>query len=221
VTTLVRPAIYADQPWGSRRLVPGVLPGFVVLAVWAVSWLTRWLRERGTRPAIRYPVVGILALALLLPAAKTTFGIEHQDGGPLGTRLVAVGLADKVTYGGEIAAVQHLCAEIPADSSVLFVVRQTGGQLAEVVRGMCGDPAAVVSHPTRLRVRELIAGIQRAGRRPVLLGPSGYSLRKWKLGSSPVQVMNLYTRSDAHELVRPPLTTDQLTITVWMMEFAR
>jgi hypothetical protein len=220
VTTLLRPAIYADQPWGSRRLVPGVLPGFVVLAVWAVSWLTRWLRERGTRPEIRYPVVGILALALLLPAAKTTFGIAHQDGGPLGTRLVATGLADKVTYGGEIAAVQHLCAEIPADSSVLFLVRRTAGQFAQVVRGMCGDPAAVVVQPTTGRVRRLIADIQRAGRRPVLLSAYEGSFRKFGPGP-PVQVVDLQTRADAHELVKPPLTTDPLTISVWMMEFAR
>ena len=32
------PAITPDQPWASRRLVPAVLPGFILLAVWALSW---------------------------------------------------------------------------------------------------------------------------------------------------------------------------------------
>ena len=36
VTTLYRPSITPDQPWASRRLVPAVLPGFILLAVWAL-----------------------------------------------------------------------------------------------------------------------------------------------------------------------------------------
>ena len=39
VTSLYRPAIVPDQPWASRRLVPAVLPGFIVLAVWGSGWL--------------------------------------------------------------------------------------------------------------------------------------------------------------------------------------
>src|SRR5262245_42929963 len=47
VTVLARPAIVPNQPWASRRLVPGVLPGLILLAVWAVAWLAGWLRQRG------------------------------------------------------------------------------------------------------------------------------------------------------------------------------
>ena len=50
VITLYRPAIVPDQPWASRRLVPAVLPGFILLAVWTVRWLGGWLREQGLRP---------------------------------------------------------------------------------------------------------------------------------------------------------------------------
>ena len=35
VTVLYRPAIVPHQPWASRRLVPGVLPGLILLSVWA------------------------------------------------------------------------------------------------------------------------------------------------------------------------------------------
>src|SRR5262249_10072265 len=47
VTVLYRPAIVPSQPWASRRLVPGVLPGLILLAVWAVAWMAGWLRQRG------------------------------------------------------------------------------------------------------------------------------------------------------------------------------
>jgi hypothetical protein len=48
VTTLLRPAITPDQPWASRRLVPGVLPGFILLSVWAIAWLAGVIRRRGS-----------------------------------------------------------------------------------------------------------------------------------------------------------------------------
>ena len=51
VTFLYQPAITPDQPWASRRLVPAVLPGFVLLAVWASARLVSWLGEHG------YPAV--------------------------------------------------------------------------------------------------------------------------------------------------------------------
>jgi len=223
VSTLLRPAIYPDQPWASRRLVPGVLPGFIVLAVWAASWLTGWMRERGWQPLARYAVVGVLALALVVPATRTTFGLRLRSGGPVGVHLAVTGLADKVTYGGEVAAVRHLCASIPKGSSVLFVNGVTAAETAQVVRGMCGDPAAIVEWPTRARIRALIADIQRVGRRPVLLSGGRRSLLSYRQspGQNPVRVMYLYTRTDAHELVKPPYGTDPDTFIIWMLEFPR
>jgi len=223
VATLLRPSIWPDQPWGSRRLVPGVLPGFIVLALWGSSWLVGRLRERGGGPVVggtvlRGSVVAILAAALIIPAVKTTFGIAHRPGGPLGIRIVAVGLADHVTYAGEVAAVDHLCAAIPANSSVLFVDRKTGSELAQVVRGMCGDPTSIVVNPDRQRVLELIADIQRVGRRPVLLAGTPADLLG--LGHA-VHVMNLTSRIDGRVLERPPLHTHAAHFHVWMSEFAQ
>jgi hypothetical protein len=218
VATLLRPSITPDQPWASRRLVPGVLPGFIVLALWAASWLVSWLRQRGTGPVLRGGVVAVLAAALIIPAAKTTFGLEHRNGGPLGIRIVAVGLADKVTFNGEVAAVHDLCAAIPANSSVVFISRGAGNELAQVVRGMCGVPAALAVHPDQQRVQELIADIQRVGRRPVLLASSPSALVGF--GHS-VQVMTLRSRNNAHNLVTPPLNTPQFELNIWMSEFSQ
>ena len=219
VSTLLRPSITPDQPWASRRLVPGVLPGFILLAIWATSWFIGWLRQRGAGPVVRGAVVAVLAAALILPAAKTSFGLTDRQGGPLGIRIAAVGYADKVTYKGEIAAVDNLCAAIPAHSSVLFVSQQLGREMAQVVRGMCGDPAAVVVQHGRKTVQELIADIQRAGRRPVLLASSAADLLGY--GSQPRQVMNLHTQADPHDLVTPPLNTRKLKMGIWMSELSR
>ena len=92
VTTLYRPAIVPDQPWASRRLVPAVLPGFILLAVWAAAWLHEWLRERGYGRGARTAAVAVCAAALVLPAVRTTV-IGIRDGGPLGLRPAAAGLA--------------------------------------------------------------------------------------------------------------------------------
>ena len=151
VTFLYRPAITPDQPWASRRLVPAVLPGFILLAVWASSWLVGWLNEHGYAGV---PSVGsgiVLAAALVLPPSMTTFGLGVKTGGPLGITLTADGLAFKTTYGGELGAVDGLCAAIPEDSSVVIVDGPVADRFTEIVRGMCGDPAVRVTPSGRPR----------------------------------------------------------------------
>jgi len=216
VVTLLRPAITPDQPWASRRLVPGVLPGFILLAVWASAWCMRWLRSHGAVGAVRGSLVVVLAALLVLPALRTSFGLAHKPGGPAGIRVVATGLAVKRTYQGEIAAVDRLCAALPADASVVFVTAGTGNQLAQVVRGMCGLPTATMQRADPAALREVVAGIRAAGRAPVLLAATRAELGQ--PGGRVRQVMNLRGREDTHTLTKPPLHTDPLKITVWMSE---
>ena len=47
VTVLWAPNTVPDQPWASRVLVPLVLPGFVLCAIWVAAWLDHRARERG------------------------------------------------------------------------------------------------------------------------------------------------------------------------------
>ena len=83
-------------------------------------------------------------VALVFPAAMTTFGLGVKSGSQ-GFRLTADGLADKRTYFGEIAAVDKVCAAIPADSSVLIIGRTMMQQIGQAVRGMCGVPIGGVT----------------------------------------------------------------------------
>ncbi len=219
--TLLRPAVLPDQPWASRRLVPGVLPGFIVLALWAVCWLAGCLRGRGIGPVVagtaaRGTVVAVLAAALVLPAAKTSFGFTIERGGSAGVRIGAVGLADKRTFQGEIAAVEGMCAAIPPDASVVILYRSLANQMAEVVRGMCGVPTGTVAGGPQRHLRAVVAGIRRSGRRPVLLALSRAELARY--GGTISRILVLQTRVDEHALTRPPTDTIGFRFVVWMSQ---
>jgi hypothetical protein len=216
LSTLYRPAITPDQPWASRRLVPAVLPGLILLAVWAVREALGWVRRRGIGLTLQGALVGCCVVALVLPATITTFGLNLHTSGPGGVRLTANGLALKKTYYGEIPAVHHMCAELPRNGSVLFVdanETKAGNQLLEVVRGMCGVPAAMVVLPQTCRIRQLRRHVRLAGRQPVLL--SGYQRALDPFGPSR-QIMDLRTALDGETLTQPPTGTTPFNLLLWM-----
>jgi hypothetical protein len=216
VTTLYRPSITPDQPWASRRLVPVVLPGFILLAVWGSSWLGGRLRQMRLERVL-YAGLGCCCVALLvLPGTITTFGLKARSGGPVGIKVVAHGLSLTRTYQGEIQAVDSLCAAIPRDSSVVFLVGVTANWLPEVVRGMCGDPTAVALNASPATVDAVMRGIEQAGRRPVIL--AGVRSRLAVYGGQQKLIMRLRTDMDPSTLTRPPLTNWPVSLDVWMLE---
>jgi hypothetical protein len=222
VATLYQPSITPDQPWASRRLVPAALPGFVVFAIWACGWLGAWLRRTGTARVVRSGVMACLVVALVLPAAITTFGLRVASGGPIRIRLTADGLADKRTYEGEIAAVDRMCAAIPRDASVVFIGGSDGGgasRLTQVVRGMCGVPTAEVGSARLAAVEQVVAGIERVRRRPVLVADSRSRLAPY--GGPIRQVMRLRSTQDENALTAPPTHTLPFPVNLWMSEPAR
>jgi hypothetical protein len=228
VTTLYRPAIVPDQPWASRRLVPAVLPGFIVLATWACAWLTGWVRRQDRIPArLRGRAAGgalaaVLAVAMVVPAVITTFGLLHEPGGPATSKNAVVGtkagLAFQRTYGGEIPAVDGMCAAIPKNASVVFLGTRIANNIAQNVRGMCGVPVAILPGSQPTAVRAVTAGIRSAGRVPVLL--AGKKAQVSAYGPAR-QIMNLHSMEDSHTLTSPPTTTWKLTFRVWMSEPTR
>jgi hypothetical protein len=216
VTVLYRPAIYPDQPWASRRLVPAVLPGLILLAVWGSSWLVGWVRQHGQHRVAGGALAAFCAALLLVPPAVTTFGLGIRVGGPLGVRAVAHGLAVKRTYSGEITAVNRLCAAIPPDSSVVVIGKRAGHQMPQVIRGMCGYPVAVVLYPQVSSMKEVVRGIVQAGRRPVVLARTPAELAPY--GGTATQIMALRSRQDPRTLAVPPRATKGWNPELWMTE---
>jgi len=210
------PDIVPDQPWASRRLVVLALPGLILCALWAASWLGRRARDRGAR-ALTAGVAGLFCVAaMLVPTVATTFGlgVTHSGSGG-GLRVVTQeGMALKRIGAGQSAAISGLCARIPRNASVVIVDWPTATEFAQVVRGMCGVPTAWMSRQPAAAVQTVTASIAQAGRQPVLLAASARHLAAF--GGSPEQVLSLTTNGDPHELTQLPTTPQQVTYQVWM-----
>ena len=216
VTVLWRPGIIADQPWASRRLVPVVLPGLILAAVWASAWIKERGRLLGASHLAGSVVAVCCVLALLIPGAVTTFGVGTTKTKSGSTRLTAHGLALKRTGAGEEKAVRELCGNIGPNASVIIVDSLTADRFSQVIRSMCATPTARMDSPTAASVAADVAGIERAGRRPVLLAGQQPQLAAY--GGSAREVLNLLTTQDAHELTSPPSRTWLIHFVIWMSE---
>jgi hypothetical protein len=239
VLFLSRPGITPDQPWASRRLVPVVLPGFIVLAVWAVAWVHGKIR-RGEVP-------GASRVALLGP--RPGAGNTGAGNGAWSRRLTAAGVASacavlllvpgalgargtalKRTYTSQVAAVYGLCARVPGDASVLIVDGPMADRWAETVRGMCDVPVARFrdnAHPSRYPeaptalVTGAIASIERTGRRPVLLAASRKELAPFAGTGTITHAVNVTATQDGRYLLSKPDDIAPETLTAWMWEPSR
>jgi hypothetical protein len=205
VTVLYRPAVSPDQPWASRRLVPFVLPGLILGAIWAAAWLKGQAAQLGRTRATAITIATCCAASLLIPTALTTLDISVTKT----SGVDAHGMAFRKIGTGELTAVARLCRSIPLGASVVILDQLTADRFAQVVRGMCNTPTAILSHPSALST--VVQGIEKTGRRPVLLAES-----KDELPGTPKQVVDLLTTQEAHNLTAPPTRTWLIHYTVWM-----
>ena len=135
VTVLWRPAVAPDQPWASLRLVPFVLPGLILAAIWAATWLKDQAAQLG-RPRLTEGIVATCCVAsLVIPTALTTLdlGVTKQNG------LTAHGMAVRKIGVGELTAINGLCAAIGPNASVVILDSVTADRFAQVIRGICGS----------------------------------------------------------------------------------
>ncbi|HTU77018.1 MAG TPA: hypothetical protein VMG38_26200 [Trebonia sp.] len=226
VLFLYRPGITPDQPWASRRLVPMVLPGFIILSLWALAWACGKIR-RGEVPwasrlaalsgsrrgLIAAGVASVCALLLLVPTAA-------------GAR----GAALKRTYVGQVGAVYNLCDQIPSNASVLIIDGPLADRMSEVVRGMCNVPVARFpdntnvyqdpAAPTAL-VANAIASIERTGRTPVLLAGNTTELAPFTSKGTVTHAVNLKSTMDGRYLLTKPYNITKEDLSIWMWEPTR
>jgi hypothetical protein len=212
---LWQPDIVPDQPWASRRLVVVVLPGLIIGALWAASWLAVRARSRGAS-RVTATVVGLFcSAAMLVPTVSTTFGagLSHR-GRSGGLQPVAQGMALQRTGAGQILAVDQLCAQMPRNASVIVVDSTAAQQFMQVVRGMCGVPTASMAGQPAASVDFVVRAISAAGRQPVLLAST--SSRLTRFGGSPIRVLDLATTGDPHELIQLPTAPTRVHYVLWM-----
>jgi hypothetical protein len=191
-----------------------VLPGLILLALWACSRLKLRAAELGAGRATASAVGVCCVLAMAVPAFVTSFDPGVTSGaGTTSRQVVLRGTAVSATGGGEISAMSQLCSAIGPNASVLFTDSATANAFEPAVRGICGDPAASAFGGS-LAVGQLMSSIDRTGRRPVLLGSS--RSRLVSSGVVPRLVVDLGTWQDAQVLTGPPAGTWPVTYTVWM-----
>jgi hypothetical protein len=232
---LLRPAITPHQPYASRRLVPAVLPGLVLLAVWLSAWLAKRSQvvhlvnvPRYLERSPRLFVIACCAGAIFLPPMIGNFGLGLKSGGPVGVMPYSDGLAFQRAYVGEVAAVEQICQAIPPNASVLIADYTLNQQFAQDIRGTCNVPVAGVewvnpsaNNPpgTSIATATVLAdvrAVERAGRRPIVLAPTAAWLSR--LGKGTVRhVMTAETSIDEHVIFGTPRNTlpEQFTVYSW------
>jgi hypothetical protein len=217
VTVLWRPAISPEQPWASRRLVPFVLPGLILGAIWASAWLRDLAGQHGRARATSGVVASCCAASLLIPATLTNLDLgSSPNASGSGTHLTANGMAFRRIGPGQVAAVDGLCTAIGPDASVVILDSLTADRFAQVTRGLCDTPTAIVDHPAAKTVGAVLSGIERAGRRPVLMARDQSQLAPY--GGGPRQVVSLATTQEAHDLTTPATSTWPILYTVWLSD---
>ena len=209
------PDTVPDQPWASRELVPLVLPGFILGAIWVSAWLAGRARNRGSATVAVSVAAACFAVALAVPTAITTFGITVIRSGPLHVvTSSASGLALMRTGRGQILALDKLCGAMSSNMSVVLLDRAAADEFAQVIRGMCGVPAAVMAGQPSSKVRSVVFAIERQGRQPALLSTDAGELIAY--GIAPGKVVGFSSTQDAHDLTQPPTTTWQISYNLWM-----
>ena len=220
---LWNPSVVPWQPLGSHRLVPVVLPGLLLFAVWVSSRFTSWASALGAARTVVVLVGTCCVLALAIPplvttlnpglSAKPSVGPSSSGLSRLISRVQLRGAGASATYAGSVSAAAALCTAIGPSASVLFVNASTAALYAPIVRDLCGQPAALVVPSSPAVLREAARSISQIGRRPVVLGPSQTLVGRFGTAR---EVVSLQTSGDAQVLTGPPAGSWPVTYSLWL-----
>ncbi|GLY28460.1 hypothetical protein [Kineosporia sp. NBRC 101731] len=208
--TLYRPGITPDHPWADRRMVPVVIPAFVIAATAAAAWVSRRALHRWPATALT-GVVAVAVVVMVLPPGLATRPVAGQR-----------------TETGEVAAVEAVCAALGANDVVLALDNRAANEWPQVVRGSCDRPAASVritditdTAAVAAVVKPIVARITAAGNTPVLLAatPEGEAVIQ-ALGLTSEPVVNLTSNEDQRYLTKVPDGEAPLPVQVWLARAA-
>ncbi len=206
--TLWRPGISPDHPWADRRFVPVVLPGVILLAVWAIRYL--YTRVQALHPRTSISTSGTSSIGLprigLAAACLGIIGPVIWASAPLiGSRVEA----------GSMRAIERACSAVSQREVVFFVNGRGAAEWPAVMRIACGVNAAVIRPGDLETVSRLAYRAQQAGSEPVLMlsgSPEAYA----GLGPA-IEVLSVSSSEDQHLLARRPDGTLPLPFDLWMI----
>jgi hypothetical protein len=223
VLTLYRPGITPDHPWADRRLVPVVLPGVILLAVWGLAFVARraalWVSTLAARRGQGSARLGWLRSGRLARVLVAVLGLVAFT---VPATATAAPLVTHRTEVGELGALRLACAAFRPGDVVLLLNGQT--EWMQVLRSVCGVPTATIAAspqssqsdpPTPQQIDYLVARIRHAGGTPVLaVGNSIDPITAY--GAQPIEVLRLQTTEDAQTLAGAPTGDQPLQLDLWI-----
>jgi hypothetical protein len=186
---LAQPSVNPDHIWATRRFLPVILPGLIILATWMVSQASK----RASGPGRGLTAAAGVA-AILIP--------------PIPVTAPFMGTAE---WGGAMAAIEDTCDNVPAGSAVLFLDTDPDVPLSYVfgppLRAWCGVSVAGTAHLSDSQRRDLIhsgAGVVVVSVEPTLVGPAAEPF------------FTLETSAYEHTLSHAPEGTERILQELWM-----
>lgn len=114
---LIKPSIFPDQIWASRRFLPIVMPGCIILSACALSWM--YSKGKSKTLGVESKSLALILLAPLLL-------------GPVFITASLYNTREAVWYG----ALDAVCKKVPNNSAVLWV-GTARTQLVEPTKALC------------------------------------------------------------------------------------
>ena len=218
---LWRPSITPDHPYADRRLVTVILPGVILMAVWAAAAATRalaqWVRVRAGQREQK-PVSQRRSLLTLTPVAVTAAGAAVMSAVfVLPAAAATAPVAAKRTELGEVAASNAVCRSLSPSRDSVVLIDAMSGQWMATIRDQCRVPVALLPGADAAAVRRVSADIAAVGRTPVIAASGANPLQAlgYQIGAVK-KVVTLTTTQDQQQLVKKPSGTKaQTDIEFW------
>lgn len=151
---LLNPRISPDQVWASRRFLPLIFPGFILLGGLALQQLHEkaWLVFRGQKLAIRNFALALAALAIILPAATSAFFWTSRP-------------------FAQLADLETLCQMAGRGKTIVWIGSE-GDFITQAMQNFCGDESLSVSASEPAEVLPVLASAAVKSHQTVLVGIS-------------------------------------------------
>jgi hypothetical protein len=192
VLYLIRPGIFPDQMWATRRYMVLAVPGLLVAGTWLLS-----LAWRRAEPAGRTVLWAVVAAVLAAPVGALP------------------GLFGVVEGGGSVASAGRLCATVDGRPVVL-----TGrSAIASTLRIVCGSDVVVLPDAgpgARTPVTDVQAAVARLGTDAVVVTVDPGTL--WDAGTEPVPAVDSVTTRWDRTLLHAPRVGVSDPKQVWVVE---
>lgn len=205
---LLRPSITADQVWATRRLLPIVIPGFVLLGMWMAQWLyqKKSYRWRGRKYNLEIIVTVLVTTSVLSPL------------------FVTYPFLIRKLYVPQLSQVQAICEQAPKNTTFVWA-GEASKFTVQPTRSICGNDSLglnLVGEKAELNRPQLaeLASKARASNTPLIIGWFKTDKSKLPLNqpAEKMEISNITFNEIEHTYKRAPRNLINLHQTIYMGE---